>query len=467
MSMAVDGLVSGLNTTQLISQLMQAEAVPQTLLKNKVADSTTYITAMQTLNSKIAALATSAAALAKPTGTDLHTASTSSTSVTATAGTGAVDGTIDFTVDRLAQSQVIVTGPLSQWPDNPPTLTFVGSDGTTTQVTAASNSLADVASAINKAGVGVSATQVAAGTDPATGQPLYRLQLSSAKTGAAAAFTVYRGTPAAVTAGTATNLLSDPGAAQVRQAQDAQVTLWAGSAAAQAVTSSSNTFTTVLPGVSLTVSAASTTPVTLTVARDDTSISNAANALVTSLNDAFSFIAQKQAVSTGTDTAGGTTVTAGPFTGDSTVRDANQKLMDAVIAPINGISPSTYGISITSDGQVTFDKTAFTTALANNPDGVKSALATIAQRVSDAATVASDKYTGTITTKIQGEQATVKSLNTQIADWDTRLADRKATLQKTYANLEVQLQQLQSQSSWLSGQLASLSASSSSSSSGH
>ena len=111
---------------------------------------------------------------------------------------------------------------------------------------------------------------------------------------------------------------------------------------------------------------------------------------------------------------------------------------------------------------MTFDKTAFATALGKNPDAVKSALATIAQRVSDAANVASDAYTGTITTKIQGEQSTVKSLNAQIADWDTRLADRKATLQKTYANLEVQLQQLQSQSSWLTGQLASLSSSSSS-----
>ena len=462
MGMAVDGLISGLNTTDLINQLMAAEAVPQTLLKNKVTDSTTFITAMQTLNSKVAALADSAGKLAKPAGTDLHTTSSSSTAVTATAGPGAVDGSIDFTVDRLAQSQVTVTGPLTQWPDQPPTLTFVAADGTTTQVTAASSSLADVAAAINKAGVGVSATRVSAGLDPATGQQLYRLQLSSTKTGAAGAFTAYRGTPADVAAGTATNSLSDPGAAQVRQAQDAQLTLWSGTGAAQVVTSATNTFGDVLPGVTVTVTAASTTPVTLTVARDDKALSDAANTLVTALNDIFTYIGQKQAVATSTDSAGGTVVTAGAFTGESTVRDANQKLMDAVIAPIDGVSPSTYGISITSDGQVTFDKDKFATALATDPDKVKAALSTIAQRVSDAATVASDKYDGTITTKIQGEQKTVKSLNDQIADWDTRLADRRATLEKTYANLEVQLQQLQSQSSWLTGQLASLSSSSSS-----
>ncbi|MFP3467136.1 flagellar filament capping protein FliD [Leifsonia sp. SIMBA_070] len=455
MGMAVDGLISGLNTTQLIDSLMQAEAIPQTLLKNKVTDSTTYITAMQALNTKVAALADSAAKLAKPAGTDLHTASTTSTSVTATAGTGAVDGTIDFTVDTLAQSQVTVTGPLTQWPDQPPTLTFVAADGTVKQVTAGS-SLADVAAAINQAGVGVSATQVAAGLDPATGQPLYRLQLSSTKTGAAGAFTAYRGTPADVTAGTATNLLSDPGAAQVRAAQDAQLTLWAGTGAAQTVTSSSNTFSGVLPGVSVTVSAASTTPVTLTVARDDKSLSAAAGSLVSSVNDIFTLIASKQAVSTSTDSAGGTVVTGGPFTGDSTSRDVNQKLVDAISAPIGGVSPSTYGISIQRDGTVAFDQTVFATAMAADPDKVKGALSTIAQRVADASTAASDTYTGSLSLRIKGEQSTVTDLNDQITDWDTRLADRRSTLEKTYANLEVQLQQLQSQSSWLTGQLSSL-----------
>ncbi|MGO4595774.1 flagellar filament capping protein FliD [Leifsonia sp. 2TAF2] len=456
MGMAIDGLISGLKTTDLIDSLMQAEAIPQTLLKNKVTDSTTFISAMQTLNSKVAALADSAAKLAKPAGTDLHLASSSSTSVTATAGTGAVDGTIDFTVDRLAQSQVTVTGPLTQWPDQPPTLTFVAADGTMKQITAASSSLADVAAAINQAGVGVSATRVSSGLDPATGQPLYRLQLSSTKTGAAAAFTAYRGTTADVTAGTATNILSDAGSSQVRQAQDAQLTLWAGTGAAQTVTSATNSFTDVLPGVTVAVSAASTTPVTLTIARDDKSISTAAGSLAGAVNDILSYIAQKQAVATTTNAAGGTVVTGGVFTGESSVRDVNQKLVDAVIAPINGVSPSTYGISIDRDGAVTFDQDVFAKAMAADPDTVKAAVATIAQRVAGAATDASDSYTGSISLKIKGEQSLVKNLNDQITDWDGRLADRRSTLEKTYANLEVQLQQLQSQSSWLTGQLSSL-----------
>ncbi|MFF1572684.1 flagellar filament capping protein FliD [Leifsonia sp. NPDC058292] len=461
MGMAVDGLISGLNTTDLINQLMQAEAIPQTLLKSKVTDSTTYITAMQALNSKIAALTDAAGKTAKPAGVDLHTATSSSTSVTVTAGVGATDGTIDFTVDKVAQSQVTVSGPLTQWPDQPPVLTFVAADGTMKQVTASSSSIADVAAAINKAGVGVSATRVAAGLDPATGDQLYRLQLSSAKTGAAGGFTAYRGTTADVTAGTATDLLTEPGAAQVRAAQDAQLTLWAGTGAAQVVTSATNTFTDVLPGVSLSVSAASTTPVTLTVARDDTALAAVASSLVSTLNDIFTYIDQKQAVSTTTNATGGTVVTAGAFTGDSTVRDATSKLTAAAQAPLDGVSPSTYGIVVASDGSISLDKDKFAAALAADPDKTKAALQAIAGRVADAAGMVSDKYDGTITTKIAGEQKTVKGLNGQISDWDLRLSDRRASLEKTYATLEVNLQKLQSQSSWLTGQLASLSTSSS------
>lgn len=457
MGLAIDGLISGLKTTDLINQLMQAEAVPQTLLKNKVTSSTTYITAMQSLNTKVAALADLATKTAKPAAGDLHTATSSSDKVAVTAGPGAVDGSIDFTVDKVAQSQVTVTGPLTQWPDEPPVLTFVAADGTMKQVTATSSSLADVAAAINKAGVGVTATRVAAGLDPSSGQPVYRLQLSSTATGVAGSFTAYRGSTADVGAGGGTNLMSEPGAAQVRQAQDAQITLWSGTGAAQSVTSATNTFADVLPGVSMTVSGTSTTPVTLTIARDDKAISDVANSLITSLNDIFAFVAAKQAVSTTTDSAGGTVVSAGVFTGDSTVRDANQKLLDAASAPIDGVSPSTYGISITRDGNMTFDADTFKAALATDPDRVKAAVAAVAQRVADVATAASDKYDGTITTKITGEQSTVKSLTSQIADWDTRLADRRTSLERTYANLEVNLQKLQSQSNWLTGQLAGLS----------
>ena len=73
------------------------------------------------------------------------------------------------------------------------------------------------------------------------------------------------------------------------------------------------------------------------------------------------------------------------------------------------------------------------------------------------ASTASDKYTGSITTAITGQQSVVKDLNAQIDSWTDRLAQRRATLQAQYSALETSLSSLQSQSAWLTSQLATLS----------
>src|SRR5256885_12334286 len=65
-STTVDGLVSGMNTTQVIAQLMQLAAQPQTDLKNQVAQENTVISAYQSVNSRLAALQTAAGAFTQP-----------------------------------------------------------------------------------------------------------------------------------------------------------------------------------------------------------------------------------------------------------------------------------------------------------------------------------------------------------------------------------------------------------------
>ena len=78
MGISLDGLASGLDTTALIGSIMQSEALPQTLLKNKSYDIQSVVSALQGLNGKVAALATQATAAAKPGALDLYTATTSS-----------------------------------------------------------------------------------------------------------------------------------------------------------------------------------------------------------------------------------------------------------------------------------------------------------------------------------------------------------------------------------------------------
>jgi flagellar hook-associated protein 2 len=457
MAISLDGLSSGLDTTSLISQLMTVAAQPQTLLKAQAANTTAELTALQGLNSRLATLATAATAAAKTSGLDLFSATSSTTGLAVSVATGASAGELQVVVSALAQRQVGVSAAMSAWP-SPATITIVGHSGTPLEITPASNSIDDVVSAINGSTAGVTATKVASGVD-GSGNPLFRIQFSGKTTGADSAFTVYQGTAADVAGGTATNVLTAPGSAVIKAAQDASIKLFAGTSAEQVITSPTNTFTNLLQGVTVTASAVSADPVTITVARDDKKISAVASGLVDSLNGAFVLIAAQTAVSTTTDANGVTKTKAGVFAGDSTIRSIRQGALDAIGLPIDGHSPAEYGITVERTGLITFDADKFAAALAADPKTVMAAVQTIATRLAASATAASDKYTGTLTDKITGNQTQIRSLGDQVTAWDTRLAIRKSTLERTFSNMEVMLSNLKAQSAALSSQLSSLSTS--------
>ncbi|MET0724732.1 MAG: flagellar filament capping protein FliD [Leifsonia sp.] len=455
MGISLPGLGSGLDTAALITQLMAIEAAPQALLSARVASSNSTIADLQALNLKVSSLATLAATTRTTAGLTAFATSTSSTSVTAKAGSTAVAGSLDIVVRAVAQGQTSVTAPMTAWPDSPAVLTVVAADGSTTQVSAASSSVDDVVAAVNASGGSVKAARVQAGVDGA-GVPQYRIQFSSASTGAAAAFSVHRGDSASVAAGTSIDLLSEPGAASVRVAADAEVVLWQGTAAEQVVRSASNTFTGLLGGVDITVSKASADPVTVTVARDATVVSAAAKALTDAIKSIFGTIDSKSAASMTTNADGSTVSKLGPFTGDSTVRSARLALASAVSMPVDGASPSQIGISFLKDGTLVLDPAALTAALEKDPAGTETMLAAISDRVAVAATSISDKYEGSLTASITGQETVVKSMNEQIENWTRRLDDRRATLERTYSALEVRMSALNSQSAWLTSQLAAL-----------
>jgi flagellar hook-associated protein 2 len=454
MAITLDGIASGLDTAALIKDLMSIEAIPQTLLKARVRTAETTIVDYQSLNKQIATLATLATGNSSGTALQTITASSNSTAATAVTDGTANPGTIDFTVTRLAQAQTSVTAPLATWPGTPPTLTIVGAAGKATEITAASTSLDDVVKAVNASGSGVTATKVAAGTDGA-GQPLFRLQLSSSTTGAAGAFSVFQGTEADVTAGTAPNLLTQPGASTVRAAQDASITLWAGTGAEQTVTSTSNTFADLVQGVDVTVSAVSVTPVALTMALDAKAATGVAQAAIGALSTMFGFIEAKSSTTSSAGSNGTTVTTLGSFTSDSTIRSVRQSLVTAVSAPVDGISPSTIGISFDRNGAIEFDEKKFSEALAADPAKVNAMFAAISTRIADAATKASGSD-GTLTLKIEGEQKVVDNYSDQVEEWDDRLTARESTLRARFVALEVAMSSLNSQSSYLASQIGSL-----------
>src|SRR6185312_5746544 len=218
MGIALDGLSSGLDTTALIDALMQAEAIPQTILKNKVSSTQTMISALQALNGKVASLADLSETTAKPDSLQLFTTTSSSDAVKATAGSGAAPGSIDFKVNQVAQAQVSVSAAVSEWTESSFTLTT--GEGPGVQINADSSSLDDVVRAVNNSDTGIKAVKVAADNGK------FRIQFTAATTGDDGKFTI---------SGTAM-----PAFTEVKSAQNASLTLWAGTAAELTVASTTN-----------------------------------------------------------------------------------------------------------------------------------------------------------------------------------------------------------------------------------
>ena len=418
---SIDGLASGLDTTALITQLMAVESIPQRQLQNRVTDTNKVVTALQGLNTRAASLATAATALAGPTGFQAVTATSSNAAATATAQPGATPSSIRFDVQAIAAAHSLAGPEQPSPPPAPstpgPTINITRGGVTSAPIRVSSKDPVVIAQAINDAKVGVNA--IAVQVRPG----VYRVQVSAAESGAKGAFTV---------SGLGTTSV-------VRTGADAKISLGGN----LVVTSASNTFTGVAPGVSVTVNAV-VKNIAVDVTADNASNTTAVKGLVNNLNTLLSDISS-QSKAPGTGTA------AGVLLGNSTVRGLTQSLTSAV----SGSAAA--GIQLTRDGTVTFDEAAFTKLLADDPARARGVVAALAGRVQSAAENASRAGTGSLAQLITNRQDQVKDFTTQIASWDDRLALRESSLKRTYASLEVALKGMQSQSQWLAGQLAGLS----------
>jgi len=453
----LDGLSSGLDTTALIASLMRVEGAPRAQLQSTVTTARSQISAWQTLNSTLQTLGNRAAALGSAATTTPSRATSSLEGVTVTATAGAPAGSIAVRIDTTAAAHTGVTAARAGWGASPLFLTVVDAAGVAHELSATSGSATDVAVALRGAGLGLSAAVVSSGVDPVTGQPLSRLQVQAGETGAAGVFSLYRGTAAEVTGGTAVNLFAEPGAAVVAQGRDAQVTLWAGTPAAQVRTATGSMFADLLPGVTLDIAAGTTGTTTIAVSRDEAAITAAASGLSTAIKGVLDYLASSTAVTTTTGSTGSNATRAGVLAGDSTARDVRNRVTEAVSRPVGGISPSTIGLSFSATGAVEFDAARFAAALADDPQGTMATVAAISARVETAVGVMNDRFDGLVTRRIEGQERRISDLGTQIESWDRRLDVRRSALERTYAALEVQLGALNSQGSWLGSQLAGLS----------
>ncbi|HEX6515081.1 MAG TPA: flagellar filament capping protein FliD [Nocardioidaceae bacterium] len=505
---SIGGLVSGLDTATIISQLMQIEAQPQTNLKNRLSDYQKQVNSLQTVNSKLAGIATKAAALSQLSSWTPTKASSTDDAVTVTADAGATPSSLTLNVVGSAtasRATYTTSGTADQVlvANTNVTVTFANGDTPYTFNTG-DGTLSTIADKLNASG-SVKATLVKSGTN-AAGEATYRLTVESADTGASSGFIIDDGSGA---------FLGGP--ASHVDGVDAQITV-----NGQSLTSSSNTFTDLMPGVDVTVSAAAVgKDVTITVARDAQSLSDKVKSLVDSVNAALDDIDSLTAYKSDSSAPG-------ILSGDSTLRQIRDQLISSVTSGVNGQSLASVGIQTDKTGHLVFDESKFQDAFNADPTGTAKLFAgtatfsgtgsvdlhsstwrtqegkyvvdAAAQTIDGAGSMtgsllsgatgsrvdglvldvsadangtvtytqgfaakleaitqrASDSAVGTVTAVINGRNDSIDRLEDDIADWDVRLGKREETLRRQYTALEVALGKLQDQSTWLAGQISSL-----------
>ncbi|RZS91409.1 flagellar hook-associated protein 2 [Motilibacter rhizosphaerae] len=355
MSSSVDGLVSGLDTSGLINQLMQVESATQTRLKTRVTTEQKAVSAYQSVNTAMTSLLTASKAMSSDTSLSVFKSTSDSDNVTASADATAYEGSFSFTVKQSAKNEVQLSAQsftdLSAAATTGPVKVVFGSDPTATPkatLTPRDSSLGALVDAINQSpdlGVRAAAIRTSDGT--------YRLQVQSSATGAASQFSL--------SGLTQTMNRSQP-------AQDAQITL-AGDATA-VVSSPTNTFTNVVPGLTFTVKPGTTagTNVTVSTARDTSGIADNMQKMIDAANSAMNQIKTQTAYNTSTNTGSA-------LTGDFTVRQLQQQILSAISSSsTNGLTASDIGIKSDQTGTISFDRTKFLDTLAKNPAGVKQML---------------------------------------------------------------------------------------------
>ncbi|AGL21200.1 flagellar filament capping protein FliD [Actinoplanes sp. N902-109] len=437
MTSSVDGLVSGLSTSSMITSLLQVEAAPQTRLKTKVSAAQTVVSSYQSVNAKLVALKNAAADVGalstwrgvKPT--------TNSSSVTATAvgGTNTATGSMTFDVVSLAKGQS-TTARIATSGDVTSADSFTVSVGSGDPVTIAltDKSAQGIANALNGAGIGVKASVVTTGGDQNI------LQFVSTKTGTANGFTV-SGLDGVTTATSA--------------ATDAKLQVGGSDEEGGfSVTSGTNTFTGLMAGVTVTV--AKVEPgVTMNVESDVAGMASKFQALVDAANAALTEVTNQTAYDPSTKVGS-------PLTGDFMVRQMSQTILSTVSTglsykqddgtKVNFGSLSKFGIELDRSGKLTFDAEKFTASYNADPAGIKTA----GIALGDSFRAVANTQIQNVTSAITGRKNAIDAMNVQIDNWDVRLAAKKTALQKQYTDLETALGKLKDQGNWLSGQIASL-----------
>jgi flagellar hook-associated protein 2 len=438
------GLGTGLNVAQLVSQQIQVDSAPLTLLQNQQTQLNSQTAALTNIGNDLASLQTAVNNLTSLDGgfSSLQANSSDSSVLTATADPTAQQAVHNIVVKSLATTSSYYTNPATL-PANGTTALATGGSFTiqagtnsaTITIDSTNNTLTGLASAINNSAVNgaVSATVV----QDSTGA---RLAIVSNSSGAPGDFTV-------TDTGNSTGLnFTSP-----VTGADASLTV-----DGIPISSASNTVTGVLQGVTLNLAGANAgETVTLGVQADNTQATATINSFVSAYNQVVSDLNAQTAVDP-------TTGATGVLGTDSTLSLVQDQLFNAInYSGTGSISNlASIGINLQNDGTIQVDAPTLTNALNTNFSGVQSFFQStssgVGQSLSTALTNLTDPTQSPIALDKQGIASTQTDLTSQINDINANLAQEQITLTNKYSSVNVVLQELPVLQQQISSQLASL-----------
>jgi flagellar hook-associated protein 2 len=455
----ITGLASGLNTSEIINALLAVEREPITRLSNQETKLEGEREQLQSFQTSLGKLAFAAQELGSPTlFNSTQTVSSSDTNqVTATTSSGAAIGGYELEVTQLANSAqrtFTFTSPASA-----ETLTIDGQEFSL----AAGASIQTLAKTINSDS---KATVYAAAVNGET------LVLSTRATGAS---------------GTEFIQVSDPGGTLVEQAglakegRNAEYSL-----DGVAASSTANTLSDAIPGVTLNLLAltSATGPVTIDVqapAPSASAITAQVQSFVSLYNSTIGAIEKQLNTKPPTSPETAAELKTGTLFGDIDLTSVLNSMRESVYEPVAGqpaemssladIGISTGAPSGTAaysqssvEGQLQLNTAQLEAAVNANPAGVQEMLKSWAKGFETAVnTVAAPG--GALELRVNGDTTQTAEMGSRITTMNELLSVRQKTLEEEYEAMEKAIEKSKAEGEYLSQQLAALNSSSSSSSS--
>lgn len=368
------GIGSGLDVQSIVTQLVALEKAPLKQLQTQASSFQTKLSTYGTIKSQVAAMGEAAAKLSNSSGWSAITATSSNAAaigVTAAAGAPATSFTMQ--VSQLAKAQstastALPTGSsvgsgsltieLGQWAGS--SFTAGAKAAVSVTINPGEDSLSAIASKINEAGAGVSATVLR----DANGE---RLLLRSSETGEANGFRITASdddgndTDGSGLSRLAFDVGSPAGQTLSQAGQNALATV-----NNVPISSASNRLTDTLPGMTIQLQQETTQPVEINVSTDMEAIKKNVQAFVDSYNTLSTTLANATRYDAGTKTAGA-------LQGDSTATGL-QNALRGMMRSVTGSSPferlADIGIEMKAGGQMEIKQAKLDSAL-SNLDGLK------------------------------------------------------------------------------------------------